>query len=145
MSRLLLVLCASSEMQTIFFRVLSSPNSSANFWIVVRYTPPLAVFASKLFNCSRLSISITELSPINFLEFRNCWDSWSSKSERSVISTTVGECRLGSCMISRVKNSIIKDLPQPVVPKYVPPFPSPRGFWWVRTFDSSFLAAKYCG
>ena len=116
---------ASSEIQMMLARSDKRLMSSLNFCIVVRNTPPLFRPLSFLPNSSRVSTFTTVSSPMNCLAFTNCADNWSSKSVRSVIRTMVGlaKCRLRISI--RVRNSIVRLLPQPVAPKYVPPFPSP--------------------
>ena len=141
------VRCASSDMQMMFARSDRRLMSSLNFWIVVRNTPPLLRPLSFWPSSSRVSTLTTVSSPINCFALTNWPDNWSSKSVLSVINTIVGLARCLLFINNLVRNSIVRLLPQPVAPKYVPPLPSPWRFMCEcsRMFSYRRCAAKNWG
>jgi len=93
--------CASSAITTMFRRLDSSGwrspfSSGKNFWIVVNTTPPAST-DSRLLRWARLS-ACTGGWRSRSLHRENVPNNWSSRSLRSVNTTTVGFPIAGSRM-----------------------------------------------
>jgi hypothetical protein len=109
-------------MTTMFCRALSSgmrsPFSGMNFWMVVKTTPPLATCSSSR-RCSRPA-ACTGVWPRMSWQRWNWPKSWSSRSLRSVSTTSVGFCIAGCRTTRAAKKSIEKLLPLPWVCQTTP-------------------------